>query len=544
MCQSGLAKLQTNRFLGGKMKKLTRIAAIISAIVLVPVVPAFAYDFVPTGYNLEKSGKIAFTVEDQPDGPVWISLAIARGVAEAAPPQRVMMCRSFTEDDCAKASLSDLSGTSILPVCQEQMENCLAGLKIYKDGEAPVDAQLIKVVPGLKIPTVPALGNPQGSSPTLWESETLHAGGSGKYVVSPQINFNFREGQLQIQNFSAAVYPIVDKFASNYVPAKIRIVTENGVRASNHENGENTGNDQCVATDLGWCAYRSDFAVGTRIELKLRLSNQVTGWLHGRLKAPQITVSRLDANYNEVTIAANPVEIPMLYAAVESKGLPEQVLKTLNTPGSWGGLHQKSELWSRLKSDDVRAQDLITRFAPVVKDTVAETYTSWQVKSIASYTNPSPCIQDSTRLVGLVTTNAMSYNPGTPSWDGETLSYRVAGLHFMPDGKTAVEGTYELAIRSDAARCLYGFSKAPVNATVSVIGEGGENKVATTVISEKDGWLKLAAYGFTFSSPTISVKLTQAKAPAKKTTITCFKGKLTKKVTAVSPKCPAGYKKK
>lgn len=33
-------------------------------------------------------------------------------------------------------------------------------------------------------------------------------------------------------------------------------------------------------------------------------------------------------------------------------------------------------------------------------------------------------------------------------------------------------------------------------------------------------------------------------AAAKKTTITCVKGKLTKKVTAVKPKCPAGYKKK
>ncbi len=32
--------------------------------------------------------------------------------------------------------------------------------------------------------------------------------------------------------------------------------------------------------------------------------------------------------------------------------------------------------------------------------------------------------------------------------------------------------------------------------------------------------------------------------PKKKTTITCVKGKLTKKVTAISPKCPAGYKKK
>jgi hypothetical protein len=39
--------------------------------------------------------------------------------------------------------------------------------------------------------------------------------------------------------------------------------------------------------------------------------------------------------------------------------------------------------------------------------------------------------------------------------------------------------------------------------------------------------------------------LAAAKAAAvKKTTITCLKGKLVKKVTAVKPKCPAGYKKK
>ena len=37
----------------------------------------------------------------------------------------------------------------------------------------------------------------------------------------------------------------------------------------------------------------------------------------------------------------------------------------------------------------------------------------------------------------------------------------------------------------------------------------------------------------------------EAKAGAlKKTTITCVKGKLTKKVTSVKPKSPAGYKKK
>ena len=40
-----------------------------------------------------------------------------------------------------------------------------------------------------------------------------------------------------------------------------------------------------------------------------------------------------------------------------------------------------------------------------------------------------------------------------------------------------------------------------------------------------------------------AAKATAAKAAAtKKTTITCVKGKLTKKVTAVKPKCPSGYK--
>jgi hypothetical protein len=93
------------------------------------------------------------------------------------------------------------------------------------------------------------------------------------------------------------------------------------------------------------------------------------------------------------------------------------------------------------------------------------------------------------------------------------------------------------------------------------------------VVKETSGWLHLSAAGFTFSSPTLKVKLTQdanAIAPAptptaepsaaatpapaastapvavakKKSIITCVKGKMMKKVTAVSPKCPAGYKKK
>jgi hypothetical protein len=113
-------------------------------------------------------------------------------------------------------------------------------------------------------------------------------------------------------------------------------------------------------------------------------------------------------------------------------------------------------------------------------------------------------------------------------------------------------------MRSDIARCLYGFSSAPIKAEISITSDEGEKKVATTIVNEKNGWLYLSAKGFTFSSPTINVKLSQDKevvAPTptpvatvtvakKKSTISCVKGKTTKKVTGVSPKCPTGYKKK
>jgi hypothetical protein len=78
-----------------------------------------------------------------------------------------------------------------------------------------------------------------------------------------------------------------------------------------------------------------------------------------------------------------------------------------------------------------------------------------------------------------------------------------------------------------------------LSATISVVGDG-DKTIATTVVSEKNGWLKLAAYGFTFSKKTIRVKVTKAKA----TTITCVANSdsaKTKKIKGINPKCPKGF---
>jgi hypothetical protein len=154
----------------------------------------------------------------------------------------------------------------------------------------------------------------------------------------------------------------------------------------------------------------------------------------------------------------------------------------------------------------------------------------------------------------------MGYDSNAPAFQDGFLNYKVSGFHYAPDGVTENLGTYDLVLRSDAARCLYGFSNAPISATVEIAGADGKQNVATTVVSEKDGWLKMKAAGFTFSEKQIKVKITQepsavatplpatSAAPVvvakKKSMITCVKGKTTKKVSAVSPKCPAGFKKK
>jgi hypothetical protein len=101
-----------------------------------------------------------------------------------------------------------------------------------------------------------------------------------------------------------------------------------------------------------------------------------------------------------------------------------------------------------------------------------------------------------------------------------------------------------------------------------------EQKVAVTSMTEANGWIKLSAYGFNFSTPTIRVKLSQEKANVpkiettqevspkvndiepvnvaskpiskvlQKKSITCVKGKITKKVSGSNPKCPTGFRKK
>lgn len=433
----------------------------------------------------------------------------------------------------------DIYARQLLPNCAENADEiCIESLEVAAPGEDFKEAKFIRTATGgIRYPAVPTMNLHAASTPSLYSAENAPSqAGTSTYAVTMKMEQWWDHRTKKFNNG-----PII----ANVVPYKEVTGSYKGTffdkTAKPEEAYGGGGNaNACAWADDGVCGQAQDFVPGTRARVKFRIPSDVGGWFSGRLKDPTISIAKFSNTANLVTIAAESVTVPRL-AVVRPRSEMSAREKSFNL-GQWG-IDTGAAIGLRAFDDEVA--DFIDLYRPMLKDTAAGTNSYWNMQT-ALAGGGSPCLKDTSKVLGIVTTNAMGYSGGSPTFNKGMLDYKVAGLHWMPDGKTEVEGTYDFVMRSETARCLYGFSKAPISAKVSVTSSSGENKVATTSVSEtKDGWLKLAAYGFTFSSPTISVKLSQTTAPAaKKSTITCVKGKISKKVTAVSPKCPAGYKKK
>lgn len=138
---------------------------------------------------------------------------------------------------------------------------------------------------------------------------------------------------------------------------------------------------------------------------------------------------------------------------------------------------------------------------------------------------------------------------GTMSWDPNQggLVMQVGSPHYDPTGEV-IEGWFEGAIRGRYVTARFGIKPqvAAGNARLEIVYNNGEKKVATITAKydPASDWIYLRGYGFTYSNPQLIVKFS---APDNRTkslqTISCTKGKVTKKVTATKPTCPAGYKK-
>jgi hypothetical protein len=325
----------------------------------------------------------------------------------------------------------------------------------------------------------------------------------------------------------------------------------------------------CAMVGNGTCQKRQAFPEDVKFGVKIRLQKKISGWLHGRIYNPDATIVTSTSNSQTVEVVALPIRVPIVGEWYRWDDLTPAIQKYIldgKVIGGQGFFTTKNlangNFQEMLGTSGEMSFDALSLWLPQMKDRASANPTTWTFYNLGEWelAEASKCISGANDLVGMVTTNATVYAAGTPRFNAEnqSLDYKVMAPHLTSKGEV-FKGTYDLRIRSEVARCIYGFSSAPIQASISVLSEDGTMQRATQTVNEDKGWLSLSANGFTYSSPTIQVMLTQsepaplpapdvstqalAQPAVKKMTITCAKGKVRKKIAAAKPACPKGYKK-
>lgn len=418
----------------------------------------------------------------------------------------VSVCYERKTKACAASNPRTwVPSTIIMPVCDATYkDNCVQGLSVYKTGESPSEATFSKYSAGNFLTEDKKWGLPAGGTTSLWKQDGVkNVGDTEDYAVSVRLKLEFTGSKYVIAGFNAYVMPFIEQKDPNVRAPFCEQYTSDIYETQVACGG---GRPSCAWADDGVCGKIVPFAEGTRAKLSMRISNSISGWFAGRAKSPDLEVTKLTGSQNLVIVDAEPVDVAQMSASVKVSEAGTALKKAfLDCPEyvgyGWCG--------TGTETGDVNSFKAIDLYRSYLKDKSSSVENMWSFRSIPN-NSQNRCLSTKSKILGIVTTNSMAYEGAAPQFSGGFLNYRVSGMHFLPDGKTNVLGTYDLVMRSDTARCLYGFSKAPLSATVSVTG-GSDKNVATTVVSENKNWLKMAAYNFTFSKKTIKVKITKKK---------------------------------
>lgn len=471
---------------------------------------------------------------------------------------------------CAPAS-STLQVYNYLPLCaDEKVLDCIESVTWIKSDGTEVKG---------------AFKESRGSVDpdfTFSRQEKFNVGAS----ITPQI-FTFA-GLSHSKGSSYAVTGHVTQEIANGSPSAPKIVASIApVYSENVDVDDKEARTECFnvnANDVKcWKFASSD--PGTTFKLNMKLLAKPQGWISGRVTAPKVVIGASDASKRfDVSISGSNLSIPILtkrydYSDSNERSAWEKIATAVVTQYPWD------------KVSDVANGELISVYGPntfntfnklVAIDRLADGKPSgvgkeydvadrlaqvWRV--VLDPTNAPSGVNGcaASDFQGFVSSNAMTYGTALPKYDGTTMSYDVASPHYNPGGKDydadAFKGRYDLLLTESYAKCVWNLKDGIPTVSVEVQKTDGtlDNSVKVTGgLNASSGLYEFSAIGFTFSSPKIKIKLsapptkdgtptvTQA-APAAKPkaslkSISCVKGKITKKVTGISPKCPAGFKKK
>jgi hypothetical protein len=384
-----------------------------------------------------------------------------------------------------------------------------------------------------------ATGRPAGDMSSNWELPgAIHLGGS-EYLLSVNVS-NFPRGYIsEAYDFSISLSAVQWKTPPQF---------------GAYDKTANSTTQFNLPNDI-------EYQVKVRLGI---IENKIINWYNGRISNPN-----LDLSNGTLTISGSPTYYPIAGTNYFkcSEILGEKRLAIIN---AYGESSLNGPMCNDLSGSSYGAtpQDAWAFKAFDLWDSDIKEYGKNSSWSITASSNLGVC--STAEIAGVVSSNALLYTVSPPTFDAtsKTLSYRIASTHLDASGRVN-KGSFNLVLNKEVARCLWGFDAGKLaEAKIQVTYSDGKPIIGTSTMNVRGDWVYIHIENFTFSSPTFNIKAveevkvapTPSPTPApslnsesaikppvntkKKSTVTCIKGKLTKKVTSTNPKCPAGFKKK
>lgn len=432
----------------------------------------------------------------------------------------------------------------------------------------------------------------------LWSFSNLSHSNGNKFQVSVNSNFSINQKGvgLDFSNLKTAITPV-----NTYIE-DINLAQANSFFSYGDSKAGNFNNDENWICYLDreslkkYCQEKGEFTEFGKFNLKIRLRGvpAVTvdyPWLMARGTSVGIESKSLSENITLLEFSAAPVVITdaeINYpATLENYSLGRKIKNLANQDLGYPERYDESDLsgfsdQTGFATGSNRSAYRLWTYSAGASDDgyylwknaegrlpepkATSNRTIWNFNPINKYFSPDSEIRKcSKRNIpnGVISSNATVVRPTPPSWNAteKTIEFEIASPHLELDGSVK-QGYYAISVEESVARCLWGPDINVAKATIIVYPTDGSlaTTIETNLTKSNNGYFQFYATGFHYSANKVTINLQKGeeKLPAveklpevekpvvtvKKITIKCYKGKLTKKVTAVNPKCPAGYKKK
>lgn len=493
------------------------------------------------------------------------------------PNQNQHLCDGASDPTCSASKWSggNLWASSTLYKCESDQDlNCVASLEVTAPDGKVQKARFKQLFPEVKVLEESwwnvvdiarnpyRMGYPKGAGSPLWEFD----GPNGVVTIATAGNMErtFQSNGISWENPSAMIlFGLMPVKVITNSPGSTKPVARESLRdIGNGKTATVVRSDpvdptpapECarrIAMDTNSCLLAESFPEGYRFKISMQLPNDVTLYLNARLDAPIVYTEPIKFG-TRIIIDAAPQNSYVVGGSIPKAVMAKEFTDYIKKNMYWAPQMFRSP--ADIPPMENRFKEILNLALPYLGDYARYISTAWTFKSSNSLGSVDPrCSgQFKGQILGITSSNATAYDDGPPSFDKltRTISYEVAAPHFTTDGKTEAIGRYYININSKFVQCLFGIEKVPEVATLGITyGANAEKSISTVTVHTDKDWLRMVADNFHFSAPKINIVFpkesaptTVVKKPTVKRTITCVKGKVVKKVSGSSPKCPTGYK--